>query len=952
MNSLSQLFRVALSVTLLALIVAGMRPQPVASANLRFAQPVVDVGVAASTFYNRVAPGGRLYWLATIANHGVLTANNTQISFVFPTGVNVNACIPEFGTCGGSGNTRTVAIPSIAPRQLRTALFTTTIDPAVAPGTPLSATVTLEPVANDENSNNNASTAVITVVQPTEALTGKSNGKISYYARKTQTDPGHIYAVDPDGSNETNLPAVESPPLWSPDGSKLAFYGQLPQPADGVVIFVSNPDGSGKISVATDPETSIERGFSWSPDGSMIVYSNKSTGAVSIARADGGGQARLPNSPQGTSSPEMSPNATRIVFVQAGEIWMVNLDGGGLRKLVARTMPGESFLYPHWSPDGSKILFTRRRTNTADAMLVNPDGTGLTRAFNVPHSQDAVWSPDGQKVLFTPRSQDAVWSIQYDGSDPVRLVSGGVSVGAMHWQPLIAGGFVKPLPDPPTFSISGEVTAEEPLIPTLEFRVSGSASGVAALEDSTSPTPNRFFLVRLPQGGQYTVTPESARYGFTPENRVYNNLSAHITDANFSAVVRSVTIRGRVVDEKDRGIPGLTVNIFPGFPTTTNAQGDFAFLNLPRGLDYSVRPAPQISNDRYSPESIQFPTLLDDATANFKRLRTFATIQGEVIDAVTGPVSGARVGYSIGGVPGGQVTTDAAGKYSFGEVPNNNNYRVFAEKAGFSFLPLERYFVLRSSATVNFYSGVSGASVVSAASFKTNEIAFDSIATMFGSGLAGSVNSPSTLPLPTEIDSVSLILNVDDFELPCPLFYLSPQQINFLIPNPGVPAEQIGGSAVITVKRNGRVIAVSEIQRIKESAPALFTANADGAGAPAAVVLRVKANGEQIYEPAANYNESAKRFLPVPIDFGPPAEQVFLILYGTGVRPLPGLNVGLRIDRELIPASFAGPLPDFPGLEQINIPLPRSFRGRGTQSVYLVQTGGRGDSNLVQIAFQ
>jgi uncharacterized protein (TIGR03437 family) len=947
MNFLLQLIRISLSVTLLAMLATGMRPQAVASAHLIINQPVVDVGVKASTFYDRVAPGGKLYWLATVTNNGVLTANNVQLGFTFPAGVTVNACIPEFGACGGAGNSRTVTLTSLAPRQTRSALFTTTVDAAVAPGTNLSATVTLEAVANDENQSNNTSTALVTIAQPVEVLRAKSNGKIIYYAGKTSPYETSAYTIDPDGNNETNLPAVGVGARWSSDGAKLAFLDvDATLPSKPLVIFVSNPDGSGKVKVASDPESSLNRGFSWSPDGNMIVYSDPTNGAISIARADGGGQSQLPNSPQGTLSPEMSPNATRIVFVQDGDIWVVNLDGSGLRKIAARTPFVEQYSGPRWSPDGSKILFMRNRTNSADAMLVNPDGTGLTRAFNVPSSLDAGWSPDGLKVVFTSRLQDVIYTINYDGTNLLRLISGAISYGGAHWQPLPTNEYVKPLPDPPTFSISGEIASEQTLFRPLEVRVSGSATGAASLEDPTSSTPNRFTLVRLPQGGQFTVAPESLRYSFTPESRVYNDLSANITDANFGATLRSVRIRGRVVDEQDRGIPGLTVNIYPGFPTITNAQGEFVSRDLPRGLDYGARPTQLLSGDRYSPEEYLFPNLLEDATANFKRTRAFATIQGEIVDVVTGPVSGARVSYTIGGFPGAVVTTDATGKYSFGEVPANNGYYVWAEKEGLSLLPLGRSFNLRSPMTVNFYSGAASASIASAASFKAEDITYGSIVAMFGTGLAGSVNSAARLPLPTELDGVSLTLSVDAFDLLCPLFYISPQQINFLTPAPASDGLSVYG--VITVKRNGRVIAVSETGQIKESAPALFTANSDGQGAPAAVALRVKANGEQVYEAVASYDETAKRYLPIPIDMSNPAEQVFLILYGTGIRVQPGGSVAIRVGREFISSSFVGPLPAFPGLDQVNIPLPRSLRG--TQTIALI--GGGGESNPVQIAIK
>lgn len=57
--------------------------------------------------------------------------------------------------------------------------------------------------------------------------------------------------------------------------------------------------------------------------------------------------------------------------------------------------------------------------------------------------------------------------------------------------------------------------------------------------------------------------------------------------------------------------------------------------------------------------------------------------------------------------------------------------------------------------------------------------------------------------------------------------------------------------------------------RIDPVAPGLFTANANGQGVAAAVALRVKADGTQIFEPVAQWDETQNRFVSLPIDLGP-----------------------------------------------------------------------------------
>ena len=72
---------------------------------------------------------------------------------------------------------------------------------------------------------------------------------------------------------------------------------------------------------------------------------------------------------------------------------------------------------------------------------------------------------------------------------------------------------------------------------------------------------------------------------------------------------------------------------------------------------------------------------------------------------------------------------------------------------------------------------------------------------------------------------------------------------------------------------------------IANVAPGLFTANADGGGVPAALAFRLKGSGAQSYEPVSR-NSTLRSVASslVPIDLGPSTDQVFLVLYGTGIR--------------------------------------------------------------------
>jgi len=90
----------------------------------------------------------------------------------------------------------------------------------------------------------------------------------------------------------------------------------------------------------------------------------------------------------------------------------------------------------------------------------------------------------------------------------------------------------------------------------------------------------------------------------------------------------------------------------------------------------------------------------------------------------------------------------------------------------------------------------------------------------------------------------------------------------------------------------------------------------------------------------AQYDPEQKKFVPVPIDLGPETEQVYLSLYGTGIRVLPSPEVAtIQIGGIDAPVTYVGAQGYYIGLDQINVKLPRSLAGRGEVDVLLMVDG-------------
>lgn len=222
--------------------------------------------------------------------------------------------------------------------------------------------------------------------------------------------------------------------------------------------------------------------------------------------------------------------------------------------------------------------------------------------------------------------------------------------------------------------------------------------------------------------------------------------------------------------------------------------------------------------------------------------------------------------------------------------------------------------------------------VVSAASYVGPGVAAESIATAFGDQLSPATGEAAALPLPTSLAGFTLtITDGRGIERPAPLFYISPAQVNFLLPAGVAP-----GQARVAIF-NGPVLRSTARIQVESVSPALFTRDASGKGLAAATAVRVGADG------------SATPLDAAALDFGGADDTVYLTLYGTGIRNRTALSaVSATIGGLNARVDFAGAQGQFVGLDQVNVVVPREVAGRGAVEVIL--TVGSRAANPVQVA--
>jgi len=241
-----------------------------------------------------------------------------------------------------------------------------------------------------------------------------ANHRIAFVS--TRDGNPDIFVMDGDGQHQRRLtdhPAADLYPVWSPDGTQIAFlrvnesplFGRMTLSTQDNGLYLISADGSGEVRL-TPPEMTT---FAlvppiWSPAGARLAFA--------VSRRAVGDETAI-----------MRTDNT------VEDVYLVAPDGGNLERIVKGVLVNQLA----WSPDGQYLLF--RSFPERKLYLVPRDGGNLRSLYEDSRPRYITWSPADREIAFYSDQDGLIYRASLESGEKVAITHSPLSLSALTWSP-------------------------------------------------------------------------------------------------------------------------------------------------------------------------------------------------------------------------------------------------------------------------------------------------------------------------------------------------------------------------------------------------------------------------------------------------------------------------------------------------------------------------------------
>ncbi|MCC6391152.1 MAG: serine/threonine-protein kinase [Bryobacterales bacterium] len=230
-----------------------------------------------------------------------------------------------------------------------------------------------------------------------------------------------------ESSQLTKIPevgGVDTSPVFSPDGSRVAFVRVAPSIGQQDVMVVPVSGGEPRAVVR---EAGFNQNPAWTRNGRELVF-NRQWSALFRAPALGGKPVRIAESDDNVCCASIARTDDRLVYSKQifdMNIWTADVvSRGEPRRVIASTQRDFS---AQVSPDGRRLAFSSDRSGGWEIWVSDSQGGHQTQltSFGSAVADGARWSPDGKQIAFAAliKGNRDIYTIGAEGGTPRRVTS-------------------------------------------------------------------------------------------------------------------------------------------------------------------------------------------------------------------------------------------------------------------------------------------------------------------------------------------------------------------------------------------------------------------------------------------------------------------------------------------------------------------------------------------------